>query len=135
MKKAMKFLIPLLSLLGIKFIPFIISRWTMKYVQLPFGTPLVKPWFIYSMGVLDLLIFCAAYFLTGLTIKNRKNIVWFSIPCAVYVIIPSLLLGIVDIAYSFTSFIISIQLSLYAAIFYLAVNWFEKNKRVKELEK
>ena len=132
MKKVLKYLIPLLGLLGLEFISRMIPYWMLSLVGFE-GFFNVRENWAHSRLFLSLLIFCVAYFLTDLTIKNKKNVVWFIVPCVVYTIFP-LFFGM-KIAYLLLSFANFIQFSLYAAIFYLAINWREKNKRAKELEK
>ncbi len=108
--------------------------------KLPSG--LIWPYGVVT-SVICLIAFLISFFLTDLCIKNRKHIIWLVLMCGLSFVLP-FLLETMDAKYvaeghrisiSIASFLGVISYSSYGIIFYLGLDWFNKQKRAKELEK
>ena len=134
MKKILKSLIPLGIAAGVVFGNtffshyFIIPKhiYTLQIGNIDTG--------IKTLGLLYIVTFCISYFLTGLAIKDKRNIIWF---VALYIVVSLIpfCLGVVKINYIIYNLPNYIKESLSAVLLYLGFNWIEKNKQTKELEK
>ncbi len=95
------------------------------------------------ISAICLVAFLISFFLTELCIKNRKHILWFALLYGLSFVLP-IWLGTMDDKYtaeghrvsiSFSSFLGAFSYSFCGMISYLGFDWFNKQKRTKELEK
>ncbi len=96
------------------------------------------------LRLFSLIVFVVSFFLTALCIKNKKHIVWFLLLYGFALVLPSLM-GIPRTApmgggdgkliYAVYSFLTIFVDSFYAIMLYLGFDWFNKQRRTRELEK
>ena len=139
MKKVLKSLIPLGIAAGFflgnsLFAYFIIRFVEVRDVILIGSNITITQVLFFKQLVFPAIIFCTSYLLTGLVIKDKKNIIWFVVLHIVISLIP-VCLGMREITHVIYSIPNYIQHSIYAIFFYLGFNWLEKKKQLKELEK
>ncbi len=94
------------------------------------------------LSIACFIAFLISFFLTDLFVKNRKQLIWLIALYGFSFILP-LLLETMDkrfiaeghrILVSVSSFLGVLTYSFYGIIFYLGLDWFNKQKRTKELE-
>jgi len=129
MKKVLFHLLPLFIILGFFGMMPILSYFSSRYMD-------IEIWghFYTKMRLFAFVSFPISYFLTGLVIKNKKNIVWF-IALYIAAFLFPLFWGITGIIYLTSNFIYTFQCSFFAIFLYLGCNWLKKDRQMKELEK
>ena len=143
MKKVLKYLIPAFIILVIVIFPIILPLWFFRFIG-------IEEYGIFNIvvGFCTPFIICISFFLTRLIIKEKKYILWHIIFYIFFLSSPlwiSKTTNYIDSSY-FPSLLTTgyfyvagslyvLRASLLGMIFYLGLNWIEKNKQTKELEK
>ncbi len=93
----------------------------------------------------SLIVFVVSFFLTALCTKNKLHIIWFFLLYGLAITLPPMIgvprmhtiMGFGDekLIYAVYSVLIFIVNSSYGILLYLGYNWFNKQKRTRELEK